>query len=254
MADPTSHATAPTTALVLLPTYNERENLPAIAALLLAHAHVRVLVIDDGSPDGTGAVADALAAASGGRLTVMHRTGKRGLGRSYLDGMRAALATDAAVVFQMDADLSHDPKYLPDLIAASSHADIVIGSRYLQGVSVVNWPLRRLILSTFANWYVRTVTGMKVRDCTAGFRCWRRAAIARMPLDRITSDGYSFQVETLFLALEAGCTVREVPIIFVERRVGASKISGSVIRESFWTPWRLVLRRLFGARPGATAE
>ncbi len=213
-----------------------------------------MLVIDDGSPDGTGAVADALAAASGGRLTVMHRTGKRGLGRSYLDGMRAALATDAELVFQMDADLSHDPKYLPDLIAASSQADIVIGSRYLQGVSVVNWPLRRLILSTFANWYMRTVTGMKVRDCTAGFRCWRRAAIARMPLDRITSDGYSFQVETLFLALEAGCTVTEVPIIFVERRVGASKISGGVIRESFWTPWRLVLRRLFGARPAATAE
>jgi len=254
MADPTSRSTSPPAALVLLPTYNERENLPVIAALLLAHAQVRVLVIDDGSPDGTGAVADALAAASGGRLTVMHRTGKRGLGRSYLDGMRAALLTDAEVVFQMDADLSHDPKYVPDLIAASRHADIVIGSRYLQGVSVVNWPLRRLILSTFANWYVRTVTGMNVRDCTAGFRCWRRAAIARMPLDSITSDGYSFQVETLFLALEAGCRVTEVPIIFVERRVGASKISGSVIRESFWTPWRLVLRRLFGARPRAAAE
>lgn len=254
MADTTSRSTLPPAALVLLPTYNERENLPVIAALLLAYPQVRVLVIDDGSPDGTGAVADALAAASGGRLTVLHRTGKRGLGRSYLDGMRAALLTDAEVVFQMDADLSHDPKYVPDLIAASSHADIVIGSRYLQGVSVVNWPLRRLILSTFANWYVRTVTGMKVRDCTAGFRCWRRAAIARMPLDRITSDGYSFQVETLFLALDAGCTVTEVPIIFVERRVGASKISGGVIRESFWTPWRLVLRRLFGARPAATAE
>jgi len=254
MADTTSRSTSPPAALVLLPTYDERDNLPVIAALLLAHPQVRVLVIDDGSPDGTGAVADALAAASGGRLTVLHRTGTRGLGRSYLDGMRAALLTDAEVVFQMDADLSHDPKYLPDLIAASSRADIVIGSRYLQGVSVVNWPLRRLILSTFANWYVRTVTGMKVRDCTAGFRCWRRAAIARMPLDRIASDGYSFQVETLFLALEAGCTVTEVPIIFVERRVGASKISGGVIRESFWTPWRLVLRRRFGARPRATAE
>lgn len=253
MADSTPSAATPPTALVLLPTYNERENLPEIARLLLAQANVRVLVIDDGSPDGTGKVADALAAASGGRLSVLHRTGKRGLGRSYLDGMKAALATDADLVFQMDADLSHDPKYVPDLIAAAEHADISIGSRYLQGVSVVNWPLRRLMLSAFANWYVRTVTGMKVRDCTAGFRCWRRDAIARMPLDRITSDGYSFQVETLFLALAAGCTVTEVPIIFVERRVGASKISGGVIRESFWTPWRLVLRRAFRPRSGAAA-
>ena len=248
MADPTLPAAALPRVLVLLPTYNERENLPQIAGLLLAQPNVRVLVIDDGSPDGTGQLADELAAASGGRLTVMHRTGARGLGRAYLDGMRAALATDAEVVFQMDADLSHDPKYVPDLVAASRDADVSIGSRYLQGVSVVNWPLRRLMLSTFANWYVRTVTGMKVRDCTAGFRCWRRAAIAKMPLGQITSDGYSFQVETLFLALEAGCTVTEVPIIFVERRVGASKISGGVIRESFWTPWRLVLRRLFGPR------
>ena len=253
MVSPTLPATALPRVLVLLPTYNERENLPQIAGLLLAQPNLRVLVIDDGSPDGTGQIADGLAAASGGRLTVMHRTGKRGLGRSYLDGMRAALATDAEVVFQMDADLSHDPKYVPDLVAASRDADISIGSRYLQGVSVVNWPLRRLMLSTFANWYVRTVTGMKVRDCTAGFRCWRRTAIAKMPLGQITSDGYSFQVETLFLALEAGCTVTEVPIIFVERRIGASKISGGVIRESFWTPWRLVLRRLIGPRGGAAA-
>ncbi len=253
MVSPTLPATALPRVLVLLPTYNERENLPQIAGLLLAQPNLRVLVIDDGSPDGTGQIADELAAASGGRLTVMHRTGKRGLGRSYLDGMRAALATDAEVVFQMDADLSHDPKYVPDLVAASRDADISIGSRYLQGVSVVNWPLRRLMLSTFANWYVRTVTGMKVRDCTAGFRCWRRTAIAKMPLGQITSDGYSFQVETLFLALEAGCTVTEVPIIFVERRIGASKISGGVIRESFWTPWRLVLRRLIRPRGGAAA-
>jgi dolichol-phosphate mannosyltransferase len=232
--------------LILLPTYNERENLPLITEQLLGYADLRVLVIDDGSPDGTGALADGIAAASGGRLSVLHRTGKRGLGRSYLDGMRAALTTDAELIFQMDADLSHDPKYVPAMAAAAAAADIVIGSRYLQGVSVVNWPLRRLILSTFANWYVRTITGMQVRDCTAGFRCWRREAIARLPLDRIVSDGYSFQVETLFLALEAGCTVGEVPIIFVERRIGNSKISSGVIRESFFTPWRMALRRRFG--------
>lgn len=234
--------------LVLLPTYNERDNLPVIADRLLAYADLRVLVIDDGSPDGTGQIADRIAAASDGRLEVLHRTGKRGLGRSYVDGMRAALATDAELILQMDADLSHDPKYVPDLVAAAAGHDVVIGSRYLQGVSVVNWPLRRLILSTFANWYVRTITGMKVRDCTAGFRCWRRAAIARLPLDRIVSDGYSFQVETLYLAVEAGGTVSEVPIIFVERRVGSSKISGGVIRESFFTPWRMALRRVFGGR------
>ena len=179
--------------LVLLPTYNERDNLPVIAERLLAYADLRVLVIDDGSPDGTGQLADAIAAASGGRLSVLHRSGRRGLGRSYLDGMRAALATDAELILQMDADLSHDPKYVPDLVAAAPRHDIVIGSRYLQGVSVVNWPLRRLILSTFANWYVRTITGMDVRDCTAGFRCWRREAIAALPLDRLVSDGYSFR-------------------------------------------------------------
>jgi dolichol-phosphate mannosyltransferase len=245
MADPQAGPRFPK-ALVLVPTYNERENLPVLAERLLALPNVHVLVIDDGSPDGTGALADELAAASQGRLTVMHRTGKRGLGRSYVDGMRAALATDAALVLQMDADLSHDPKYVPDLLQAAGGADLVIGSRYLHGVSVVNWPLRRLILSTFANWYVRTVTGMAVRDCTAGFRCWRRETVARLPLDRITSDGYSFQVETLFLALRAGCRVAEVPIIFVERREGASKISGGVIRESVFTPWRLVLRRWLG--------
>jgi dolichol-phosphate mannosyltransferase len=238
--------------LVLLPTYNERDNLPVITERLLAYAELRVLIIDDGSPDGTGQLADDIAATSGGRLSVLHRTGKRGLGRSYVDGMRAALATDAELILQMDADLSHDPKYLPELVAAAAGHDVVIGSRYLQGVSVVNWPLRRLILSTFANWYVRTITRIDVRDCTAGFRCWRRAAIALLPLDRIVSDGYSFQVETLYLALEAGCTVSEVPIIFVERRVGSSKISGRVIRESFFTPWRMALRRVFGGRRAET--
>lgn len=246
MAETAAPAAREPRALVLLPTYNERENLPVIARLLLAYPNVRVLVIDDGSPDGTGALADELAAASGGRLQVMHRTGRRGLGRSYVDGMRAALETDAELVFQMDADLSHDPRYVPDMIAAAASHDLVIGSRYLQGVSVVNWPLRRLILSTFANWYVRRITGLQVRDCTAGFRCWRRETIAKLPLDRITSDGYSFQVETLFLAFAAGCRVGEVPIIFVERREGASKISGGVIRESFFTPWRLVVRRWTG--------
>ncbi len=233
--------TAPPKTLVLVPTYNERENLPLLVDTVLTLTAASVMVIDDGSPDGTGAVADGLAALHPGRVSVMHRTGKRGLGRSYVDAMQAALIMDVDLICQMDADLSHDPKYLPDLIAAMGDADIAIGSRYLHGVSVVNWPLRRILLSTFANQYVRLVTGMSVRDCTAGFRCWRRDALARVPLDRIASDGYSFQVETLFLALAQACRVVEVPIIFVERSQGSSKMSGRVLVESMTTPWRLVL-------------
>jgi dolichol-phosphate mannosyltransferase len=237
--------TRPLRAIVLIPTYNERENLPVVVREVLAHAGTQVMVIDDGSPDGTGAVADGLEAEYPGRLHVIHRTGRRGLGRSYVDGMKAALAMDVDVICQMDADLSHDPKYLPDLLAASQTHDIAIGSRYLHGVSVVNWPLRRILLSTFANFYVRTITRIAVKDCTAGFRCYRRSAVATLPLDRIISDGYSFQVETLVLALDAGASVTEVPIIFVERRVGGSKMSFKVIGESLVTPWRLALRRLF---------
>jgi dolichol-phosphate mannosyltransferase len=181
----------------------------------------------------------------------MHRTGRRGLGRSYLDAMQASLSMDVDVVCQMDADLSHDPKYLPDLFAAMAGADIAIGSRYVHGVSVVNWPLRRILLSTFANAYVRAVTGISIHDCTAGFRCWKREALSRMPLHAIASEGYSFQVETLFLALIKGCRVVEVPTIFVERRQGSSKMSTRVLRESMITPWRLVLAngRLKPQRP-----
>lgn len=241
-------------ALVLVPTYNERENLPVVLSQILVHPDTSVLVIDDGSPDGTGQIADELAAANPGRVSVMHRTGKRGLGRSYVDGMKAAIDTDVDLVCQMDADLSHDPKYLPDLFAAATRADLVIGSRYLQGVSVVNWPLRRLVLSTLANKYVRIVTGMAVRDCTAGYRCWRRETLAGLPLDQVVSDGYSFQVEMLFLALRRGWRVTEVPIIFVERRQGSSKMSSRVMAESMITPWRLLWRggRVPAAPPQAS--
>jgi dolichol-phosphate mannosyltransferase len=200
--------------------------------------------VDDGSPDGTGAVADALAAAHPGRVEVMHRKGTRGLGRSYVDGLRHALTTtDAELICQMDADLSHDPQYLPALAAATAAHDVVIGSRYLQGVSVVNWPLHRIFLSTFANRYIRAVTGLSPRDCTSGFRCWRREALARLPLDRMVSDGYAFLVEMLFDAARGGSRIGEVPIIFVERRVGQSKVSRAVLLESLITPWKLRLLR-----------
>lgn len=235
--------------LVLVPTYNERENLRSLVESVMAHEGFRVLVIDDQSPDGTGQLADELALEFPGRVEVMHRTGRRGLGRSYLDGMKQALKTDVALICQMDADFSHDPKYLPDLAAAAAtEFDVVVGSRYLQGVSVVNWPLRRIFLSAFANMYIRSVTQLGVRDCTSGFRCWRREALQRISLDTVLSDGYAFLVEMLYEASRAGCRIGEVPIIFVERRQGRSKLSKGVLAESLWLPWRLRLRDAFSRR------
>lgn len=229
--------------LVLIPTYNERENLPILVGDLMAIDGVSVMVLDDQSPDGTGKVADELAAQFPGRVIPVHRTGQRGLGVSYLDGFRKAVAGDWEFVCQMDADLSHDPKYLPGMRAlAAGGADLVIGSRYLNGISVVNWPLRRIILSQFANFYIRTVTGLGLRDITTGYRCWRREALARLPLDRIVSDGYAFLLDVTFMAADAGLRIAESPIIFIERRQGASKLSGGVLFESLMTPWRLILR------------
>ena len=226
-----------------MPTYNERENLPLLVPRLLAIDGLRVLIVDDGSPDGTGALADGLAAQSGGRLTVMHRSGARGLGRSYVEGMQAAVTTSVRFVCQMDADLSHDPDDLVRLIAAGAAADLVIGSRYVPGGTIRNWPRRRLWLSVCANRYVRAVTGLRIHDCTSGFRCWRRDLLARLPLETIASDGYAFQVEMAFEARRAAATIVEAPITFVERRQGSSKLSGGVIAESIWMPWRLVSRR-----------
>jgi dolichol-phosphate mannosyltransferase len=228
--------------VVVVPTYNERENLPVLAAGILGHPGFRLLVVDDGSPDGTGAVADELARKHPGRVDVLHRTGPRGLGRSYIDGLRWALESGADLVFQMDADLSHNPEYLPALAAAADHYDVVIGSRYLYGVSVVNWPLHRIFLSAFANRYVRAVTRIAVSDCTSGFRCWRRETLERLPLNAMVSNGYAFIVEMLFEASRRGCRIGEVPIIFIERKQGQSKVSGRVLVESLIVPWRLVFR------------
>lgn len=230
-------------AMVMIPTYNERHNLAALVEQVLCHSRCRVLVIDDDSPDGTGRLADDLVLAHPGRVEVLHRSTPRGFARSYLDGMRRALTTEASYVLQMDADFSHDPKYVPAMLAAAERFDLVIGSRYLHGVSVVNWPLYRIALSTVGNAYVRTVTGLPVRDCTSGFRCWRRSALEKVLVTRITSDGYSFQFEMLYEAVSLGLRVTEVPIIFVERFHGESKLSGGVVMEALMTPWRLVLRR-----------
>ena len=235
--------------LIVVPTYNERENLPVLLDYIVTHFDYRVMVVDDHSPDGTGGLADEWAAKHPDRVSIMHRTGPRGLGRSYVDGLRHALTTDADVICQMDADFSHDPKYLPDLIAATGDHDLVIGSRYLNGISVVNWPLRRVILSSFANWYVRTITGLAVRDCTAGFRAWRRDALAAIPIAEMLAEGYAFLVEFTYEASRRGLRIGEVPIIFVERREGASKMSSSVMFESMLMPWRLVVRGWLRGRP-----
>jgi dolichol-phosphate mannosyltransferase len=232
--------------LVVIPTYNERDSLPTLIREIMRLDGFDVLVVDDDSPDGTGKVADGLAAEFPGRVEVLHRTGPRGFGRSYVDAFARAVQGSHEFVCQMDADLSHDPKYLPDLVSAGAGSlDVVVGSRYLHGVSVVNWPLRRLALSTFANAYVRTVTRLRVRDCTSGFRCWRRAALEAVAPEPFHSDGYSFLVEMLFEAQRRGLRIGEVPIVFVERRVGSSKMSRRVILESAMTPWRLVLRSAF---------
>jgi glycosyltransferase involved in cell wall biosynthesis len=227
-------------ALVIIPTYNEQKNLPLLIEGLMQHADVRALVVDDQSPDGTGEIANALARQYPGRVSVLHRTGKRGFGRSYIDGMKHAVTEPVDVLCQMDADLSHDPKELPNLLAATANADLVIGSRYVAGGAIVNWPVRRKLLSRFANTYIRQVTRLSARDCTSGYRCWRRPSLASLPLDQFFSDGYSFLVEMLFVASRRGCRIAEVPITFVERREGESKISRAVLLESAITPWRLI--------------
>jgi dolichol-phosphate mannosyltransferase len=237
-------------ALVIVPTYNERENLPVLTGQLMAYPNVSLLVVDDNSPDGTGAVAEALAREHPGRIDVMHRTENRGLGRSYIDGILATIDRPVDVICQMDADLSHDPRHLPALIAATERADVVIGSRYVPGGDVVNWPKRRRLLSRFANSYIRLVTRLRMRDCTSGYRCWRREALARVPVAEFTSDGYSFLVEMLFAAAAARLRFAEVPITFVERRLGMSKLTNAVLVESALTPWRLIGSRKT-ARPTA---
>lgn len=238
------------TAYVVIPTYNESENLrQLVASILNQHQSLRVLVVDDNSPDGTGALADELAAADE-RVRVVHRPGKLGLGSAYRDGFRQALALGADYLIEMDADFSHDPAILPLFLVKIKTCDLVIGSRYLNGISVVNWPLRRLMLSYAANAYTRLVTGLKIMDCTSGFKCFRRTLIESIDLDRIKSDGYSFQIEMHFRSAETGARICEVPIIFIDRRAGQSKMSKQIVREAVLMVWKLklgsLLKRLVG--------
>ena len=232
---------------LILPTYNEadnvepfvREALPKLAAA--AEGAHRLLIVDDSSPDGTGEIADRLAAELDA-VEVLHRTVKDGLGRAYLAGFDRALAGGAQLVMEMDCDFSHDPVDIPRLIAAAVDADLVLGSRYVRGGGVVNWGLGRRILSRGGSWYARTVLGVPTRDLTGGFKCFRRSVLERLDLAHVHAEGYGFQIELTFRALEAGFRVREVPIVFHERRAGASKMSPRIALEAVWKVPALRLR------------
>jgi len=234
-------------ALIIIPTYKERENLTELVRQIFAKdLPVEILIIDDNSPDGTGALADELAARDP-RIHVMHRPGKLGLGSAYVVGFRYAIERKYDAVFEMDADFSHSPDSLPEFLRELEGADMVLGSRYLRGVTVVNWPLKRLILSYGANVYTRVVTGMSIKDATGGFKCIRRQVLEAIDLDRVKSDGYGFQIEINFKAWRKGFKIREIPILFVDRMAGESKMSRRIVWEAAWMVWRLRLLDLFGA-------
>jgi dolichol-phosphate mannosyltransferase len=230
----------PDRALVIVPTYNERENVERLIATVLAqHPSLEVLVVDDGSPDGTGDIVDRIAATNP-RVHATHRPKKLGLGTAYLTGFRWALERDYAYVFEMDADFSHDPAHLPQFLDAIRTSDLVLGSRYRQGrVTVVNWPMTRLLLSYCANIYARVVTGLHLGDATGGFKCFRRQVLEAIPLDEVRSNGYAFQIEMSFRAWRKGFRITEIPIVFVDRTDGESKMSNRIIREAIWMVWRL---------------
>jgi dolichol-phosphate mannosyltransferase len=235
-------------ALVIIPTYNERENVEPLLARVFAQElpGVEVLIVDDNSPDGTGAIADE-AAARDSRVHVMHRPEKQGLGSAYVAGFRYALERDYEAVFEMDADFSHSPDSLPEFLRDLEQADLVLGSRYLYGVTVVNWPLSRLVLSYAANVYSRVITGMRFKDLTGGFKCFRRRVLESIDWERVRSDGYAFQIEITFKAWRKGFRIREIPILFVDRRAGESKMSRRIVWEAAWMVWRLRLLDLIGA-------
>lgn len=230
---------------VVIPTYNEADNIGRLVPLILARdPGLSVLVVDDSSPDGTGAVVRELP-EFGRRVQLLERPVKAGLGAAYIAGFQWVLAnSDAEVVFEMDADFSHDPVALDDFLREIQSADVVLGSRYLDGITVVNWPLRRLFLSVGANIYARVVTGMPLKDSTGGFKCFRREVLAALPLTSIKSDGYAFQIEVNYHCWKRGFRIKEIPIMFVDRQVGMSKMSRRIIWEAIWMVWLLRFKRI----------
>jgi dolichol-phosphate mannosyltransferase len=226
--------------LVIVPTYNEKENVERIVAAVLGQdPHLEILIVDDNSPDGTGAIVDALLQQNA-RVHVIHRSGKLGLGTAYIAGFKWAIERDYANVMEMDADFSHDPAHIPTFLNEIKNADLVLGSRYRFGrVTVVNWPMARLILSYFANIYARVVTGLQLYDATGGFKCYRRKVLEAIDLNSVKSNGYAFQIEMSFRAWKKGFRIVEIPIVFTDRTEGQSKMSKQIVREAVWMCWRL---------------
>jgi dolichol-phosphate mannosyltransferase len=237
--------------LVIVPTYNERDNLPPLVERIMSlPVAVHVLVVDDNSPDGTGQLADGLAAKNPS-VHVLHRKDKNGLGRAYCDGFKWALGLSYEFIFEMDADFSHNPLDIPNFLKAAEEqsADLVLGTRYKDGIRVINWPLRRLMLSMCAGKYVRVVTGMPISDPTGGYKCFRRRALESINLDAVRSNGYSFQIEMTHKIWRKGMRIAEVPIIFTDRFQGSSKMSRAIVREAFLMVWRLWAQNGFRRRP-----
>ncbi len=232
--------------LVIIPTYNERENIERIIPLVLEKdPSIHVLIVDDGSPDGTGQIADSMSKESD-RIFVIHRKNKSGLGTAYIAGFKFALEKSYDYIFEMDCDFSHDPKYLPHFLETVQDVDLVLGSRYISGVNVINWPMSRLLLSYYANVYSRIITGLPVKDATGGFKCYRREVLEAIDLDKVKSNGYSFQIEMSFRAWKKGFKIKEIPIVFEDRKEGQSKMSKKIVREAIWMVWRLRLWSLLG--------
>ena len=233
-------------ALIIFPTYNERENIEKIVhAVLPLDPRIHVLIVDDNSPDGTGDIADRLAEAQE-KVFVLHRQNKEGLGRAYIAGFRWAIDQKFDYIFEMDADFSHGPEYIKDFLREIKEYDLVLGSRYISGVNVINWPIMRLLLSYYANVYTRIVTGLPLRDATGGFKCFRREVLEAIDLDEVHANGYSFQIEMSMRAWKKGFKLKEIPIVFVDRVAGTSKMSKKIVREAIWMVWRLRLKSMFG--------
>jgi dolichol-phosphate mannosyltransferase len=233
--------------LVIIPTYNEKDNIQKLVRDIYSLSPaVHILVVDDNSPDGTSEIVKQLKNEFK-NLFLLERQGKLGLGTAYIAGFKFALQNGYQFIFEMDADYSHDPKEIPYFLEAIKDADIVIGSRYCKGVNVVNWPLSRLVLSVFANRYTRLITGLPLHDSTGGYKCFRREVLQAIDLDRISSGGYSFQIEVNFKAWKKGFRLKEIPIIFIDRSIGKSKMSKRIVREAVWMVWKLKLRSLVGS-------
>ncbi|GIK61330.1 MAG: polyprenol monophosphomannose synthase [Ignavibacteriota bacterium] len=232
--------------LIIIPTYNELENLPRLLPVVLSKdSTINILIVDDNSPDGTASFVEG-EMKKDNRIHIIKRPSKQGLGTAYIAGFKFALQNQFDLIFEMDADFSHDPNEIPKFLEEIKKSDVVLGSRYITGVNVINWPMRRLLLSWFANFYTRVITGMSVHDATGGFKCFRKEVLQAIDLDKVTSNGYAFQIEMTFKAWKKGFRIKEIPIIFMDRVKGKSKMSKKIVREAVTMVWKLRLKSIFG--------